>query len=200
MKALILAAGFGTRLRPFTENTPKPLFTVAGISLLDILIGNLQEAGCSAVMVNTHHLHEKIEAHLAGKQYEIPVTTRHEPEILGTGGAIKNVADFWDERPFMVINSDIFTDVDLKKVYDFHLNHTHPATLVLHEDPEFNTVAVDGNGFVEGFDGRPLNNTRPPAPGSETQGAGVENAAKFTFTGIQVLDPEVLSLIQQYSI
>ena len=151
MKALILAAGFGTRLRPFTENTPKPLFTVAGISLLDTLIYNLQRAGCKAIMINTHHLHGKIDAHLAGKQYEIPVTTRHEPKILGTGGAIKNVADFWEDRPFMVINSDIITDIEFKKVYDFHLNHTHPATLVLHDDPEFNTVVVDRNGFIEAF-------------------------------------------------
>jgi NDP-sugar pyrophosphorylase family protein/aminoglycoside/choline kinase family phosphotransferase len=187
MKALILAAGLGTRLRPFTENTPKPLFTVSGISLLDTLIHNLQRAGCNAIMINTHHLHGKIDAHLAGKAYGLPVTTRHEPEILGTGGAIKNVADFWDDRPFMVINSDIFTDIDFRKVYDFHLNHPHPATLVLHDDPEFNTVTVDGNGFIEAFDEGPRRNTRPPLPDEKSQ--------KLTFTGIQVLNPEILNLI-----
>jgi len=195
MKALILAAGYGTRLRPFTENTPKPLFTVAGISLLDILIRNLQRAGCEAIMINTHHLHKKIDAHITGKQYEIPVTTRHEPEILGTGGAIKNIADFWDDHPFMVINSDIFTDIEFKKVYDFHLNHPHPATLVLHDDPEFNTVAVDGNGFIQAFDEQPHCNTRSAAPGDESQRSGFENTGKLTFTGIQVLNPEILSLI-----
>ncbi len=195
MKALILAAGFGTRLRPFTENTPKPLFTVAGISLLDTLIYNLQRAGCKAIMINTHHLNGKIDAHLAGKQYEIPVTTRHEPEILGTGGAIKNVTDFWDDRPFMVINSDIITDIEFKKVYDFHLNHHHPATLVLHDDPEFNTVVVDGNGCIEAFDEGPFRNTRSAAPGDESQRSGFEDTGKLTFTGIQVLNPEVLGLI-----
>ena len=60
MKALILAAGLGTRLRPYTEHTPKPLFTVAGRTLLDITIANLIEAGCTAIMINTHHLHELI--------------------------------------------------------------------------------------------------------------------------------------------
>jgi len=195
MKALILAAGFGTRLRPFTENTPKPLFTVAGISLLDTLIYNLQRAGCKAIMINTHHLHGKIDAHLAGKQYEIPVTTRHEPEILGTGGAIKNVADFWDDRPFMVINSDIITDIEFKKVYDFHLNHPHPATLVLHDDPEFNTVVVDGNGFIETFDERPPRNTRSASLREKSKRSGFEDTGKLTFTGIQVLNPEVLGLI-----
>ncbi|MBW2571513.1 MAG: phosphotransferase [Deltaproteobacteria bacterium] len=195
MKALILAAGFGTRLLPFTENTPKPLFTVTGISLLDTLICNLQRAGCKAIMINTHHLHEKIDAHLAGKQYEIPVTTRHESEILGTGGAIKNVADFWDDRPFMVINSDIITDIEFKKVYDFHLNHTHPATLVLHDDPEFNTVVVDGNGFIEAFDERPPRNARSASLRKKSKKSGFKETGKLTFTGIQVLNPEVLDLI-----
>ncbi|MGD2030575.1 MAG: sugar phosphate nucleotidyltransferase, partial [Desulfobacterales bacterium] len=120
MKALILAAGFGTRLLPFTKNTPKALFPVAGRSLLHTIILSLQNAGCKAVIINTHHLHKKIDAYLLRQKYAIPVITRHESEILGTGGAIKNVADFWDDNPFMVINCDIFTDIDLKKVYDFH--------------------------------------------------------------------------------
>ena len=69
MKALILAAGYGTRLRPYTEHTPKPLFTIAGRPLLDLIIGQLQEAGCKAVIINTHHLHHKIEAFLASQTY-----------------------------------------------------------------------------------------------------------------------------------
>ena len=135
MKALILAAGLGTRLRPYSENTPKPLFTIAKRPLLDIIISNLIDSGCKAIIVNTHHLHQKIDSYLARKKYPVPVTTRHEPDILGTGGAIKNVADFWDNTPFMVINSDIVTDIDFKGVYEFHLNHCHPVTLVLSQRP-----------------------------------------------------------------
>ena len=60
MKALILAAGLGTRLRPYTENTPKPLFTLAGRPLLDIIISGLIDAGCKAIIINTHHLHQRI--------------------------------------------------------------------------------------------------------------------------------------------
>jgi NDP-sugar pyrophosphorylase family protein len=127
MKALILAAGLGTRLLPFTKNTPKALFPVAGRPLLDIIILSLQNAGCKAIIVNTHHLSKKIDSYLLQHKYAIPVITRYEPKILGTGGAIKNVADFWDNDPFMVINSDIITDIDLKRVYDFHLNHSCPA-------------------------------------------------------------------------
>jgi aminoglycoside/choline kinase family phosphotransferase/dTDP-glucose pyrophosphorylase len=195
MKALILAAGFGTRLLPFTENTPKPLFTVAGRPLLDIIIENLQYAGCKAVIINTHHLYKKIESFLDLQKYSIPVVTRHEPEILGTGGAIKNVADFWDDKPFIVINSDIVTDIDLKKVYDFHLNHNHPVTLVLHDDPEFNTVSVDDNGFIVDFHEQIPSRTLPSSPASGSKILRSKRTEMLTFTGIQVLDPEVLGLI-----
>ncbi len=125
MKALILAAGFGKRLEPYTHHTPKPLFTISNQPLLDRVIRRLSSAGISAVMVNTHHLHHQIERYLTSHSYPIPVTTRYEPEILGTGGAIKNLSDFWDDEPFMVVNSDIITDIDLKNVFDFHLNLHH---------------------------------------------------------------------------
>ena len=68
MKALILAAGYGTRLRPYTNHTPKPLFSIAGRPLLDIIIDNLQKAGCKAVIINTHHLHQEIETFVAAQQ------------------------------------------------------------------------------------------------------------------------------------
>ena len=102
--------------------------------------------------------------------------------ILGTAGAIKNTADFWDNQPVMVINSDIFTDIDLRKVYDFHLSHNHQATLVLHDCAEFNNVLVDKNDFITGILDQ----------GKE---AKVGQTRKLAFTGIQVLDPEVLRLI-----
>ena len=107
MKAMILAAGFGKRLLPFTEHTPKALFPVGGRPLLDIIINNLQDSGCQAIIINTHHLYQKIDSFIAQQKYTIPVYTQYEPVILGTGGAVKNVADFWDDNPFMVINGDI---------------------------------------------------------------------------------------------
>ena len=184
MKALILAAGYGTRLRPYTEHTPKPLFTVAGRPLLDLIIGQLQEAGCKAVIVNTHHLNHKIEAFLRSQTYGLEVFTRYEPQILGTGGAIKNVADFWDEQPFMVINADIVADIDLKEVYDIHCRHHPPATLVLCDNPVFNSVAVRQNKWVTGFYNATQSEIMPPGN-------------LLTFTGIQVLDPQILNYIPE---
>jgi aminoglycoside/choline kinase family phosphotransferase/GTP:adenosylcobinamide-phosphate guanylyltransferase len=182
MKALILAAGCGTRLRPYTNHTPKPLFSIAGRPLLDIIIENLQRAGCEAIIINTHHLHKEIEGFIAAGSYRVPVTTRYEPQILGTGGAIKNVADFWDQRPFMVINADIVADVDLAEVYRTHCRHHHPATLVLCDDPNFNSVAVEQNQWIKGFRDRGAISGQPAE-------------RLLTFTGIQVLEPLVLDYI-----
>ena len=185
MKAMILAAGYGTRLQPYTDHTPKPLFTIAGRPILDVIINQLQKAGCKAVIINTHHLHHRIETFLAAQDYDLDVYTRFEPQILGTGGAIKNVADFWDEEPFIVVNADIVTDVDLAAVYDAHCRHHPPATLVLCNDPFFNSVSVSSDKWVTGF----YNHTggSPPPEGL------------LTFTGIQVLDPQVLDHIPQNS-
>lgn len=179
MKALILAAGFGTRLLPFTQNRPKPLFTIANRPVLDIIIHDLQNAGCKEIIINTHHLHQKIESFISDQKYSLPVRIRHEAKILGTGGAIKNTEDFWDTSPFIVINSDIFTDINIKAVYEFHLRHNHPATLVLHDYPEFNNVSVSGDGFITGFHNK----------------AEIPESKLLAFTGIQVLDPKILDFI-----
>ena len=183
MKAMILAAGYGTRLRPYTDHTPKPLFTITGRPLLDVIIDQLQKAGCKAVIINTHHLHHKIEAFLASQKYNLEVYTRFEPQILGTGGAIKNVADFWEKEPFMVVNADIVADIDLAEVYNTHCRHHPPATLVLCDDPSFNSVVVNQNKWITGFSN--------PAAGSLPSGD------LLTFTGIQVLEPQVLNYIPQ---
>lgn len=182
MKALVLAAGFGTRLLPHTRHTPKPLFTINGKPLIDHIIRRLIAAGVEAVAVNTHHLHRQIETFVEQTDYPVPVTTKHEPDILGTGGAIRNLSDFWDDRPFWVVNSDIFTDIDLEAVAAFHHTHAHPATLALVDDPEFNTVHIDRENRVIGFKASAKTDTD-------------NDARRLTFTGIQILTPEVLNYL-----
>jgi len=181
MKAMILAAGFGTRLGPVTDSVPKPLFTVAGQPLLDRTIRILQRAGCEAICVNTHHLGSRIREFLEEQDYGPGLRVVHEPEILGTGGALKNVADFWRDGPLLVINGDIVTDCDPARVYRFHNAHPHPVTLVLHDHERFNNVWVDPAGYVAGFHEAPA-------------GGGLQ---KLAFTGIHVLDPQVLEYIPQ---
>jgi aminoglycoside/choline kinase family phosphotransferase/GTP:adenosylcobinamide-phosphate guanylyltransferase len=197
MKAMILAAGLGTRLLPLTQKKPKPLFPILGQPVIGILIQRLQIAGCEGVIINTHHLAHEIGAFIQDKDYGIDVQVRYEPAILGTGGAIKNVDTFWDEAPFLVINGDIFTDIDFKKVYGFHLAHRHPVTLALHDCAPYNHVWLDDHDHVTGFGqeapcppsglGMPLGRGRP-VPSTERH-------RRLAFTGIQVLDPTVLNFI-----
>lgn len=179
MKALILSAGYGTRLLPFTKRLPKPLFPIAGRPVIDHCILNLSRAGCTTLYVNTHHLHEKIKAHLSTTRFDIPVKSVFEPEILGTAGAVKHLERELKDAPFLLVNSDIVTDIDFKKVYGYHLNHRSPVTMVMHNHPKFNCVRIDGNGHVTSFS--PIDHER--SENKDTLSA---------FTGIHVIDPSVI--------
>ena len=182
MKALILAAGYGTRLLPHTQHIPKPLFPIAGQPLIDLTIRRLIDTGITGIVINVHHLHEKITSFIHNQNYPIEVTTRYEEKILGTGGALKNVADFFDDAPFLMINSDILIDIDLSAVYAFHQDHPHPATLVMHDYPIFNKVQIDENNHIIDFSGKGENLPQ-------------KNLFCRAFTGIQILDHEVLDFI-----
>ncbi len=189
MKSLILAAGFGSRLRPCTDTTPKPLFTISGRPILEKLIASLRLAGCDTIIINTHHLSSRIESFLKSERYSFPVLLRHEPVILGTGGAIKNISDLLDNQPFFVINSDIVTDIDLRRVYAYHIEHNALATMVLKDDSRFNTVWVNANGYVESF------YADAPLQDAKNKNQSTRQPASKTFTGIQVLNPEVTDYI-----
>ena len=121
MKAMILAAGFGTRLWPLTASVPKPLVPVANVPLIDRIIAHLAICGVKAVIVNAHHRHEQLTGHFEGSTpFGLPVEVRVEREILGTGGGIKNTEDFWDDAPFVVVNGDILTDIDIAAALERH--------------------------------------------------------------------------------
>ena len=122
MKALILAAGLGTRLLPHTQIRPKPLFTPGRETLLELNIRRLADCGCTGIIVNTHHLADQMETFVHGLNLTIPVVCRRESRILDTGGAIKNVRDFMENRPFFVVNSDVVTDLDLGALWRFHVS------------------------------------------------------------------------------
>jgi mannose-1-phosphate guanylyltransferase len=175
-KAMILAAGLGTRLRPLTVSRPKVLMPVQNRPLLHWLLDYLRGAGAEAVILNAHHLSEVVAAHLASHDLGIPVQVRVERGLLGTGGGIRNVADFWDDRPFVVMNGDILSAIDLQGVIRGHLQRQAVATLVLTDEPRFNQVQVGADGRILGF-----KNTPPES--------------SLAFTGIQVLSPEVLDVI-----
>lgn len=174
MKAMILAAGLGTRLRPLTERKPKALVPVANKPILARNIEYLISYGITKIMANAHHHSQQVVDYLkSGASLGIDVEVRVEQEILGTGGGIKNTEDFWDKEPFFIINSDILTDIDLAAVYKVHQASGSLVTLVLHGCEPYNQVQVDEQGNI-------------------TDIAKVNMAGRYAFTGIHVIDPEVL--------
>jgi len=176
--ALILAAGLGTRLRPHSRKVPKPLFAVAGRPVIDIIISRLIDAGVGTIAVNVFHLPDQITGYIASRNYPVPVICRREPHLLGTGGAIGNFSDVLGNRPFVMINSDILTDIAIADVVCQHNARGPAATLVMHDHPEYNKVAVDLDGGIAAF--------TPPAG---------RNQSLMAFTGLQVIDPVIYEYI-----
>ena len=132
MKAMILAAGLGTRLRPLTNDRPKALVRIQGIPLLEIVIRRLQYYGISEFIINTHHFADQITDFLKDKKnFGASITISHEVEMpLETGGALKKAAPFFaDKKPFLLCNTDILTSIDFYKFHKFHKKSKAIATL-----------------------------------------------------------------------
>jgi NDP-sugar pyrophosphorylase family protein len=133
MKAMILAAGFGTRLKPLTDNIPKALIKYQNKTLIQYQIEKLKNAGIDKIIINAHHFSDKIESYLNENDFGVKeIKIIKEKEILGTGGGILNAREFFlGEEYFLVINVDVFTNLDYKKIITFH-----------EANPAFSTIAV----------------------------------------------------------
>ncbi len=172
IQAMLLAAGFGTRLRPYSLIRPKPLFPVCNHPLLEIILRQLRQAGCRRVVVNCHHLAGQIGRAVAGMP---EVLLQREEEILGTGGSLRQALPGFTDRPVLVVNGDILHTVDLAALYRHHCRSGNLVTLAMHHLPRFNTVAVAGDRVL----------------GFRDHGAD----RLLAFTGIHVVEPAVLEQI-----
>jgi mannose-1-phosphate guanylyltransferase len=181
MQAAILAAGLGTRLRPLTYTTPKALVPVLNRPLLGLLLAQLQEAGASRVAVNTHHLANQVQHFLeVANPPGLEIMVRPEPEILGTGGGLRSLAGILGDRPFLAMNADILTDLNLAQIFRQHREQAL-ATLVLHDYPRFSNVWLDKAGRVAGVGEAPPSKYGPP----------------LAYTGVQVVSPRMLKWLPQ---
>ncbi len=148
INAIILAAGFGSRLRPLTEYMPKPLIPVFGSSMLAVVAANLKRAGIDRIAVNTHYLAEQIGDAVAKLPEADSIELFHEPEILGTGGGVVNAKSLLAEGEFFMIhNSDVLTDMDLAAMIEYHKQSGAKVTFALVDGPE-NRVRVTPDGKV----------------------------------------------------
>lgn len=177
MQAMILAAGFGTRLRPLTELRPKPLFPFFDRPLLLFLIEQLLQADCRKILVNCHYLAEQVMELLC----PFPeVTVLKEEKILGTGGALRRALPLLKEEPLLVINSDIVQNFDLGGLYRAHGRTGSPVSMVTHRYPRFASLTVDDNDQVLDI-------------GSDADTDG--HREKLAFTGVHIIDPAVIERI-----
>lgn len=186
MKAMILCAGYGSRLGKLTEALPKPLLRAGGHALVDYILANLRAHGFGEVMINVHHQADKIREALAPwEDRGMVIFFSEEDTLLGTAGAVKKVADFFSrEEAFLVHYGDIVTDVDLTKMLQFHRNRGALVTLLVHSRNKSNSALM----FDEQFCVREFVE-RPP----ETFWDNVSQA--WVNSGVMLFSPEVLGSI-----
>ncbi len=173
MKAMILAAGLGKRLRPLTETTPKPLLDVAGKPLLQHHIQRLAAIGIRELVINTSWLAEQIEDYFGdGTDLGVSISWSRESQPLETGGGIAKALPMLGNEPFLLINGDIWTDFPLQKVIDLQLAPELAGWLLLVPNPEHNP---EGD-FA-------LANNR----------LSLNNSPRYTFSGLSVLRPQLIA-------
>ena len=184
MKAMILAAGVGSRLRPLTDEIPKALLDVGGAPLIERVIRRLESAGVTEVVVNLFHLGDRIVEFLASKQdFGLRITFTREAELLDTGGGLKNAAWFFDDgRPFFLHNVDVLSDIDLTGMLRFHQSAGALATLAVQSRPSSRQLLFDCDGRLSG---------RETPEGVEWAKGPAGDFERLAFTGIHVIDPAI---------
>ena len=222
MRAMILAAGYGTRLWPLTIDRTKPAIPFMGRPLIGYVAEYLAGYGFDDIVVNLHHQPDSVRAALGdGSAFGVRFHYVEEPVILGTSGAIGNARGLLDGDHFVVINGKLATDIDLGEALDTHRRTNALATLILRPNPareRYSTVNVS-DGLVNGFGGYPApasdkaggangaarmfgserrGTSETVEDGSAVDGISLEGDAVETplmFTGIQILDPRVFEYI-----
>jgi NDP-sugar pyrophosphorylase family protein len=184
MKALLLAAGEGKRLRPLTDKLPKPMIPVAGKPILEHNINFLVRWGIREIAINLHHCPEVVRDHFGdGSGFGVNITYSYEPELLGTAGAVKKLENFFEDT-FLVIYGDNLINFDLKRLLSTHREHQGIGTVVLHyrDDVSQSGVAIlDGDERISRFLEKPR---------------GGQIISHWVNAGVLVFEKDVLKYIQ----
>jgi len=196
VKAMILAAGLGTRLRPLTDDRPKALVTIAGHTLLEIVLRRLRVVGVSDVIVNAHHHAEMIVEYLATHHnFGMRIEVSREEELLDTGGGLKKAEDFFldssgsAEEPFLVHNVDVISTIDLARMVEFHTEHKALATLAVQERDTSRYLLFDRSAQLCG--------RRAGQSGEAEFVRATEQVQAFAFSGIHVVSPRIFALMEE---
>lgn len=179
-KAFLLGAGLGTRLQPLTNTLPKPLIPYANRPLITHILDHCIAAGLNDFAINTHHLPEAWHQTFPDGTYRgTKITFFHEPELLETGGGLKNIANWIGFDPILVYNADILTDLPIDRLITGHMASNNTATLAVQDHGPVINVAVDGRRITD------MRGQIDNQPGTHQ------------FTGLYVTDPEILDLIPE---
>jgi mannose-1-phosphate guanylyltransferase/mannose-1-phosphate guanylyltransferase/phosphomannomutase len=159
MKAMVMAAGLGTRLRPLTYEVPKPMVPVANRPVIELILRSLASHGITEVVSNLHWFPDTITGHVGdGSRFGVSVTWSFEEELLNTAGGVRNVREFFGDEPFLVMAGDALTDVDFGALMDAHAANDGVATLAVkrvQNTREYGVVVTGPDGRIEGFQEKP---------------------------------------------
>jgi mannose-1-phosphate guanylyltransferase len=196
MKAMILAAGLGTRLRPLTDARPKALVEVAGHTLLEIALTRLRAFDVREVIVNTHYYADMIQKYLeANSNFGMRIEISREEILLDTGGGLKRAAWFFREtdgslqEPFILHNVDVISSIDLGRMMRFHLEQGAIATLAVQDRESSRYLLFDAQGRLGGRSVVRNIKAELAEPGQQLQ--------RLAFSGIHVISPSLLTKLDE---
>ena len=198
MKALIFAAGLGTRLRPLTNDRPKALVEVAGMTMLERVIHRVADAGFTDITINIHHFGQKIIDFLRDNHnFGLDIHISDERDlVLETGGGILKARKWLDsDEPFLVHNADILTNLDLKAFYQSHLDSEALATLLVKERVTQRYFVFDDDMRLQGWINKKTSETRPD--GFDYNSEVMKERA---FGGVHVISPDIFPLLEQEAV
>ena len=195
MKAMVLAAGLGTRLRPLTDDRPKALVELNGRTLLDITLSRLRQFGVRDVILNAHHFSELLVQYLAANDnFGMTVEVSREEILLDTGGGLKKASHFFlgggdsEDEPFILHNVDVISAIDLSRMIAFHRQHDALATLAVQERKTSRYLLFDETGQLCG---------RRAQDGKTEQVRAATNPHALAFCGIHIISPKFLKLMSE---
>lgn len=194
---MIFAAGLGTRLRPLTDNKPKAMVPIAGKPMLQHVIENLKSYGFNDIIINVHHFGEQIIDFVKdNNNFGINIAISDERgELLDTGGGILKAKSFLDgEEPFLVHNADILTNLNLKDLYNYHINHKADATLLVAPRTTQRYLVFDNTNRLCGWTNIATGECRPAG-----FDASAEGLAKLAFGGVHVISTSIFKALREYT-
>ncbi|MFA5856729.1 MAG: nucleotidyltransferase family protein [Candidatus Pacearchaeota archaeon] len=196
MKAIILCAGKGERMRPLTKDIPKPLIPIDNKPVLEYAIKNCKKHGINEIAINTSYLPEKIKEYFGtGEKFGVKIRYSFEDELLGTSGALNNFRDFFNET-FFIIYGDNITNLDLKKMLEFHKKKESYATLFIYKEKLLDEKTTPG-AIVIDEDKRVIQMIENPTENEKKELEKIPYERKFINAGVYILEPEILKNIPE---